>query len=172
MGKGLPRSRARGSQAQKGIVRQTIQLKNVPMTINGASGVGWGTAVIGDFPEGNILFLGAVAYIGLTGPGSGVVAAFNGDYGIGSTPANDATITGGDVDLIPSTATIIAANRVAPVARGTHAVAVTGTVYDNTDGSLEINLNILIDDADISADGLVFLINGSLDIVYTVLGDD
>ena len=45
-------------------------------------------------------------------------------------------------------------------------------ILDNTDGSLEINLNLLIDDADISADGIPITADGEFQILYTMLLDD
>jgi len=59
--------------------------------------------------------------------------------------------------------------RVSPVVRAT---GVTAAIFDNTDGSLEINLNLIIDDATISADDVEFTASGVLEIVYCVLGDD
>lgn len=56
-----------------------------------------------------------------------------------------------------------------PRARGTNA---TQAILDNTDGSLELNLNLLIDDANISADSQSLTASGELHIVYSVLGDD
>jgi hypothetical protein len=46
-------------------------------------------------------------------------------------------------------------------------------IIDNTDGSAEVNLNVLLD-ADEVSDGedVVVTVTGSVDIVYSVLGDD
>lgn len=168
--KGLPRSRSRGPAAANPIIKRVIPVRNVTITVDGASGVGYGSAVIGDLPEGNILFLGAVAYMQFQGPGSaGLTDTYDGDYGIGTTPPSDATITGADVDIIASTALGAATAEISPRVRGTNA---TQAVFDNTDGSLEINLSLLIDDANISADDLAFTANGELFISYIVLGDD
>ena len=76
-----------------------------------------------------------------------------------------------EVDLIQSTALGAATAKVSPVARGTHAVAITGTVLDNTDGSLELNLNLLIDDANISG-AADFTATGVVELSYIILGDD
>jgi hypothetical protein len=171
--KGLPRSRARGGAQRNTIIKQTVPVRNVLVTVAGATGVGWGTAVIGGLPQGNILLVGAVSYMQFTGPTSAsLVDTFDGDYGIGSTPASDGTITGGDVDIIQSTALGAATAEVSPRVRGTSTGATAGVVLDNTDGSLELNLNLLIDDANISADNIAMRANGELFLSYIVLGDD
>lgn len=169
--KGLQRSLSRGSPARQDVVKQVVKVNKLAIQVDGATGVGFGSAVIGDLPEGNILFLGAVAYMQFTKAASatGIQATFDGDYGIGTTPASDATITGADVDIIASTALGAATAGVSPRARGTNA---TQAIFDNTDGSLELNLNLLIDDANISADDQDLMVSGELYIVYSVLGDD
>lgn len=171
MSKGLPRSLGRGGNKQP-VRRIDLKFKNVPISVAGTSGIGWGTAVIGDLPEGNILLLGAVSYAQFTGPTSAsLVDTFAGNYGIGSTPADDATITNGDVDIIQSTALSAATAEVSPLTRGTSAGSAAGVILDNTDGSLELNLNLLIADADISGT-VAMTATGILHLSYIVLGDD
>ncbi len=174
MGKGFPRSLKHANKATAHIVRETIKVRSLALTVDGATGVGYGSAVAGDFPEGNILFLGAVAYLAFTGPTSAnLVDTWEGDYGIGTTPAGDATITGTDVDLIPSTALAAATAEASPRTRGTQADgAKAGQVFDNTDGSLEVNVSLLVDDADIDADGIAMTAEGEIFMSYIVLGDD
>lgn len=171
MGKGLRRSLG-GIAAQpqlQTIIKQRVSLRNVSVTVDGATGVGFGTAVIGDLPEGNILLLGAVANLTFRGPGTGHVATFNGDFAIGSVPTADATLNGAEVNIIPSTAMGPAVANVTPEARGANATAV---MLDNTDGSLELNLAVLIDDADISANGVAVVVSGEVMLLYSVLLDD
>ncbi len=173
MTKGLIRSLSRGPANRQKIIKQTIAVRDGLLTVAGASGVGFGSLVIGDLPEGNILFLGAVAYIQATGPTSGdLVDTWEGDFGVGTTPAGDGTLTAGDVDLIQSTAFAAATAEASPRTRGTSLGADTGEVHDNTDGSLEINLSILVDNADIAANGIVMTVNGDVELSYIVLMDD
>lgn len=170
--KGLPRSRSRGPQAFSPIIKTTVKATNVAVSVAGTSGVGWGTAVIGDLPEGNILLLGAVAYFTFTGPTSASLSdTFDGDYAIGSAPTGDATLSGSEVDIIQSTALGAATAEVSPRARGTSTGATAGVILDNTDGSLELNLQLLIDDADISGT-VAMTATGVLHLSYIVLGDD
>lgn len=168
--KGYARGLSRGSPQRQDIIKQVVKVKNGVITVSGATGVGFGTLVIGDLPEGNILFLGAVSYFQFTKlAATGVQDTFDGDYGVGSTPASDATITAGDVDIAASAALGAATAGASPRVRSSGA---TQAVLDNTDGSLELNLNLLIDDANISADTQTLTVNGELYISYIVLGDD
>lgn len=170
MTKGLARSLSRGQFAGTQVKRKVIPIRDLALTVDGASGVGFGSAVIGDFEEGNILFLGAVGYIQATGPTSADLADdWEGDFAVGTTPAGDGTLTGADVDILPATAFAAATAEASPRTRAANA---TQAVFDNTDGSLEINLSILVDDADIGADGIAMTVNGELFIAYLVLGDD
>jgi hypothetical protein len=171
MGKGLRRSLggvAANPQAQT-VVKMTVPVRAVAVTVNGATGIGFGTAVIGDLPEGNILLLGSVANLNFVGSGTGHVATFNGDFSIGSAPNADTALAGAEVDIVPSTAVGPAVANVAPQARG---VLGTPLMLDNTDGSLELNLNVLIDDADISANGVIFTVTGAVTLLFAVMLDD
>lgn len=173
MGKGLPRSMSRGAFARQEIQKAVYKARSLAIEVDGATGVGWGTAVLGDLPEGNILLHGAVAYMQFTGPTSASLDdTYDGDYSIGTTPTADATISGTDADIIPSTALGAATAEVSPRARGASTTSLAGAIFDNTDGSLEINLNLLIDDANVGADNLAFTATGELIILYSVLADD
>lgn len=169
--KGFVRALTRGKPQNAPVVRQRVKLRNKPIQVNGLTGVGWGTTVVGDLPDGNILFLGATAYLQFTkaAAASGIQAAFDGDYSIGSAPTADAALAGAEVDIVPSSALGAATAGVSPVARGANA---TQVMLDNTDGSLELNLNLLIDDANISADAQDLTVSGVIDLAYIVLGDD
>lgn len=173
MGKGLPRSHSRGVPLSKEIIKQLVTLDEVAVSVAGTSGVGWGTAVIGGLPEGNLLFLGAVGYMTISGPGSSgdLDDAWLGDYGVGTTPADDGTITTGDVDIIQSTGTTAATAEVSPRTRGTSLGADTGEVHDNTDGSLELNLNVLVDNDKIGGT-VAMTVTGVLELSYIMLLDD
>lgn len=167
--KGLPRSLSRSAAGTGGASGKNIPIKGLALTTTGLAGVGFGTVVISGLPEGNILLLGAVAYLQFTKSSAGTLAAFDGDYAIGSAPTADATLAGAEVDIIPSTALGAATAGVSPMVRGANA---TQVILDNTDGSLELNLNLLIDDASVSADGQAFMVSGVLALAYIVLGDD
>jgi hypothetical protein len=171
MGKGLPRSLS-GNSPKQIIHRAMLPLRSVLISTLGATGVGWGTAPIGGFPQGNILFLGAACSLSFAGSGAdaGLGDTWAGDFSVGTTPADDATITGADVDLIPSTPLAPATAEASPITRGVSTA--NAVIHDNTAGALSINLNLLIDDVDISADGVPILVDGFVALSYVVLGDD
>lgn len=169
MSKGLPRSMSRGSAARQEIIKKTIPI-DASVSVDGLTGVGFGSVVVGDLPEGNILLLGAVSYIRLTGPTSAnLVDTFEGDYSIGTTATADATVAGTDADIIPLTAIGPATAEVTALTR---AVNATAAVLDNTDGSLELNLNVLIDDLSIDANDIPIAATGNITLLYAVMSDD
>jgi len=170
MSKGLKRSLARGG-VQAPIVKQNIPVRN--LTVNVADGApGFGTAVIAALPQGNLLYLGAVSYLQFVTTDADVTATFGGDYSIGTVPtANNSLGDAGDADIIPSTPMGAATAKVSPIIRGASTDALGGGIIDNTDGSLELNLNVLIDDAAISG-AAPFTVNGVVSIAFIVLGDD
>ncbi|MEE8519339.1 MAG: hypothetical protein V3S98_09465 [Dehalococcoidia bacterium] len=174
MGKGLPRSHSRGQFTRQELIKQLIVVEDLLITVDGASGVGFGSVVMGDFPKGNLLFLGAVSYMQFTGPGSvDLEEDWTGDFSIGTTPTADATPASNDVNLIQLTTIAPASAEVSPRTRAIHVqTSETGTIHDNTDNSLEMNLNVIIDDADINADGIVLTVNGVIELLYSVLLDD
>lgn len=173
MGKGLSRSMARAGNSAATIQKSTLSLNGKTITVDGATGVGFGSLAFGGFREGNIMLLGAVGYVGISTESTDVTVDFEGDLAVGSTPASDGTLSAGDADIIPSSAIGPASTRAIAEARFTQDDgSICGVVLDNTDGSLELNLNLLIDDADISADGVELTLTGVLVIAYIVLGDD
>lgn len=170
MTKGLKRSIQRGGTARSIVRKGTFILKNLAINVDGVTGIGFGTAVLGDFPVGNILLLGAMSYIQISkGVAAGTIDTFAGNYSVGSAPTADAVLSGAEVDVIPSTALAAATAGVSPLTRGVQAAQ---AMLDNTDDSLELNLNLLIDDASISANTQGLIANGVVEVLYSVLLDD
>jgi hypothetical protein len=176
MGKGLPRSLSRGGLAGGAVAESlVIPVQALTISVAGTVGVGWGTAVLRGLPTGNVMLLGCVANLTFSGPAGGsadLVDTWNGDFGLGTTPADDGTITLGDVDLVPSTAVGPAVAEVSPRTQGVQPDgSLCGVIFDNSAGTLEINLNLLIDDADISGD-VDMTADGDVHIAYIMLGSD
>lgn len=172
MGKGLPRSMARGAPQRQIVRKHTVNINHtVAVTATGAA-VGFGTTVIGDLPEGNILVLGAAGYVQLSGSGSdaNLDATWDGDFSVGTSPTADVTLSGTEVDILASTALGAATAEVSPRVR---AVNATQSILDNTDGAMELNLNVLVDAANIVDGATVNLTaRGVLQIAYVVMLDD
>lgn len=173
MTKGLTRSLNRAPAQLAHLRKKTILVEDLELTFTGSTGVAVeATAVIGDFEEGNILILGAVSYLSFAGSGSdaNLAADWQGEYGIGTTAMSDATISGDDEDIIigtdlgPATAEVVARTR---------GIGEAQSIVDNTDGSLEINLNVYLDADEVTnTEDSVITVNGELHILYSVLGDD
>ena len=175
MATGLVRSLGRASEADQRIVKRQIQISASADITGVAVTVDATTVVIGQLPEGNILLLGAVASIAVAGGADiHIIDNWDGDYGIGTIPNANVDLTdAGDDDIIPSTAISAgASDKDAPLTRGV-STATEQVIIDNTAGTMELNLNILIDDNVITDDeDGTFAISGVLDLVYVVLGDD
>ena len=149
----------------------TIPIRNISLAVaNGAPG--FGTVVLAGLPQGNILFLGAVSYLQFFTDDADITATFDGDYSIGTVPTVDGDLAdANEADIIPSTAFGAATAKLSPVIRGVSTDALGGLIIDNTDNTLELNLNVLIDDAAI-AGAATFTVNGTVAIAYLVMGDD
>jgi hypothetical protein len=170
MSKGLSRSLSRGKSTAQPITKQNIQVVETVSVADGAPG--FGTTVIAALPTGNLLFLGAVAYLQFTTADADVITTFDGDYSLGTVATVDGDVAdANEADLIPSTAFGAATAKVSPVIRGASTDALGGGIIDNTAGDKYINLNVLIDDASISG-AADFTVRGSVHIACIVLGDD
>lgn len=171
--KGLPRSLSRGRTHQEAITKIRLPIDHdITSTATGIA-IGFGSVVLGGLPEGHLKIIGAGIKVQFSGPVGGsadLVDTFDGDFGVGSTPADDATITAGDVDLIPSTALGAATAEVSPLLTVADGVDL---VLDNTAADLEINLNLLIDAAD-QADttSVVMRATGYVEITLITMLDD
>jgi hypothetical protein len=169
MPKGLPRSLA---HAKDDVLQKVvIPVKNVTISVvDGAPG--YGSVALAGLPEGNVLFLGAVAYLQLLTADADITTTFDGDYSIGTAATVDGDLAdANEADIIPSTALGAATAKLSPVVRGVSTDALGGLIIDNTANTLNFNLNLLIDDAAISG-AANFTVNGTLYLAYLVLGDD
>lgn len=174
MTKGLTRSLSRGTALIQHVIKQTIVVEDLSLVVTSVStAVGFGSVVAEGLPEGNILLLGAVGYLKFDGSGSdaNLTATWEGDFSVGTAPVTDTDLTDpSDIDILPSTELAAAT---AEIGVRTRAAAAAGTMIDNTDGSLEVNINALIDAADITDDESVTLtVNGEIYLSYVMLGDD
>lgn len=173
--KGLPRSLSHSSPQTADVVKQVLTI-NTSLSFTGVTDtVVFATSVLSGLPQGNILFLGAVAYLKLTGPGSANLSdTFDGDFGIGTIPTVDADLTdAGDDNIIPSTALGAATAEVSPLVRGTSTTTEQGAIFDNTAGDLEVNLNVLLDANMVTnAQTVAIRATGFVHLAYIVLGDD
>lgn len=176
MAKGLQRSLKRGAQATRDIITLRLAFEESIDITGVAATVDAGSFVIGALPQGNLLFLGAVTYVQVDGGADAhIIDNWDGDFGIGTIPNADVDLAdAGDDDIIPSTALSAgASDKLAPSTRGASTGTEHGLIIDNTDGSLELNFNLLIDDNVITdtEDG-TFTVTGTLHLALIVLGND
>jgi hypothetical protein len=171
--KGYQRGMSRGAKARDDVVRSDIPLKNVAVTMTDATTAGsWGTAVVAGLPQGNILILGAVlSQVQLVKGSAALIDAFVATLALGSDPTADATLSAGEVDIIPATAQSAATGGTLTGARVVSTATQNGTIIDNTAGDKELNLNVTVPDAS-STGNSSFTVNGVLHLAYIVLGDD
>ncbi len=170
MSKGLIRSQERGAALEQKITKMTLSLDGLAMAITEDTAIGWGTVVVGGLPEANILLLGLVMDATLTASGTGIEADFAGSVALGTvaTADDDITTPATNDDMLTSTAYSAADTSVATFKVDN----ATSVIIDNTDGTAEINLNVIIDDAGVAGDVGVLTAAGALYIVYVTLGDD
>lgn len=168
--KGLRRSINRGADVLKDVVKIDIGVDDLALSVDGAV-IGFGSAVLTNLPEGNFVLIGCVCYLDFLTADADVGATWAGDYSVGTAPTADSTLSGAEVDIIASTAIAAATAKQSPITRGASSATENSVVFDNTDGSLELNLNMLVDDADI-ADDADFTVNGTVHLAIVMLGDD
>ncbi len=173
MAKGLARSLSRGSALADHIVSKLRIPLDITVTVTAVTtAVGFGSTVIAGLPEAHLKILAVACLVDVSGPvgSADLTDTWEGDFGVGTTPASDATISAADEDLITETALGAAVAEVAPTVVVADGVDL---VLDNTDGSLEVNFNLLIDAADIVDDAVVIMtVTGVVEITYITMLDD
>lgn len=170
MGKGLPRSTGRGAAQRQEIMTLRVPVRDLTLSVTDGA-PGFGAAVGAGLPEGNILYLGCVSYLQFSTTDADVTATWEGDYSLGTAPTADGVLSGAEIDLVPSTPIAAATAQVSPVTRAASTQTEQSVIFDNTDGSLEVNINLLVDDASI-AGAADFTVDGAIHIAFIVLGDD
>lgn len=179
MAKGLPRVAKNSTLTVPGdFGRVTIPVRNLSLTataITTANGIG--TVVLGDFPDGNILMLGAVSYLRFSTSDANVTSAvWTGSYSIGSAPDADGNQTDtGENDIILAQPLGAATAKVSPYTRGQSGTpgASYPQILNNENGSLEVNLNFFITAAHITdSSSALFKVDGVLHMAYIMLGDN
>ena len=174
--KGLKRSLSRGDAGLQEVFRMDMAFDESVDITGVAATVDAGNFVLGALPQGNLLFLGAVVYVIVDATGDAdVIDNWAGDFGIGTVPQNEVDLAdAGEDDIIASTALAAGvSDKVTASTRGASTTTEHGLIIDNTDGSLELNFNLLIDD-NVITDTAVgsFRCYGTIHAAFIVLGDD
>lgn len=154
-----------------GVTKTVLKLVNTPLPlIDTAATVARCALKVFDMPEGLIQIFGSVANLAITKSAAGVNADFDGDFALGSAAAAaDATLTGTEANILPSTATPQAVAGVT-TAKG---VSTAGVLLDGTTTPVDVYLNILVDDADqdVTTTPTNLIANGTITILWANIGD-
>lgn len=158
-----------------GALRKTVlRLENFTISLVDEAGVvAHGAAKIFDFPEGAILFHGAVADLAVTKSSAGVNDDWDGDFALGTVAAdNDASLAAAEQDLVPTTPTPQASSG-ATTAKGKSTATESGSVLDGTTTPKDVFLNVLVDDADhdVTTTPCNLIFNGTVTLFWSNLGD-
>lgn len=151
------------------IYKTTITIAALSVTTVDAGAAGaHGSQKIYDFPEGNILVLGAVGELTLTAGAGGITdtASVVASVGTVAVGTDNATLTSTEADIVPSTAATLSGGI------GTANMQNTATlIKDGTATPVDAILNIAVPDAGSSADDTV-TVDGTLTITWMNLGNN
>lgn len=161
------------------VIQTTLTLTDVELLAGNTTGVSFGSVKLYDFPEGRIGILSTTAYFpsidwsdAARDGGDAPAATGSGDYSLGTTAADDGTLTGTDVDILPSSAMLDPF--VASVGRSNAGTALAAMAqWDGTTTAVDMYLNALIDDADVSDGdaGAIVKFTGTIKFTWVNLGD-
>lgn len=176
MAKGLPRSLSRAKIETAAIKKVRIDLNEVAVTVDGATGVGFGSTLVWTPPEGMILVVGVAAILQFTKVGASIVDTWNGDLALGTAAEDDGSPGANEATLmtqlpIPQAVSGVSARKGYGVLTNHAAENTNDTLIDNTGNDRSVYLNLYIDDADISADGQDVNVDGHIYILHSFLGD-
>ncbi len=168
--KGLPRSQSRGPKFQDDVVKAVLKFDKTFTVLNGTANPGIGSVSVAGLPKGMLMILGSrVRGLIFSTASANAIATWDGDWAVGSAPNADANLsTAADFDLNGVTGGQAIGAATAKVSPTQDVTSWKGAVLDNKDGSKEVNLNVMIDDASQSGD-IVLNAKGILELVYVVL---
>lgn len=163
--------------SQAGYTKTVLRFEDTPIPLVDEAGVvAYGSLKVFDMPAGLILIAGAVADLAVTTEAvdpeadSGVIATFDGDFGVGTTAAgNNNALATTEQNIIPTTPTPQAVGG-ATTAKG---VSTAGVVLDGTGTAADVFLNFLVDDADqdVTTEPSRLVVNGTLTLIWALAGD-
>lgn len=157
--------------SQVGYTKTVLRFEDTPIPLVDEAGVvAYGSLKVFDLPVGLILVASAVADLAVTKSSAGVIAAFDGDFGVGSAAAgNNNALAGTEQNIIPTTATPQAVAG-ATTAKG---ISTAALQLDGTAGAVDVFLNFLVDDADhdVTTTPCNLILNGTLTLIWAIAGD-
>lgn len=161
------------TERNQGELRQTIfTLSAVSLTVTDTGGAAGAHCAIQlyDFPAGLIDYLGGTTDLAITAGAGGIAdgAAVVGSVGTVTVGVGNATLTGTEADLIPSTASTLAAGVGATKGKST---ATEKALHDGTATAKDVFLNFAVPDADVSASDTLS-VTGTVTLTWINHGDN
>lgn len=155
---------------QSGPVHTTVlTITALSITMTDATTAGChGSQKIYDFPAGNIVILGATTDLAITAGAGGITdtAAVVGSVGSATVGTDNATLSGTEANIVPSTAASLTGGVGACDGQSTGVV-----VLDGTDTAADAYLNLAVPDAGSSANDTIS-VSGTVTLVWVNLGDN
>lgn len=163
-----------------GARKTVLEFVNVSFALTDDAGVkAWSGQKILDLADGLVVYKGAV--IDLTATSStypavtGLVAAWDGDFALGSASAlnaADSSPDGTEVDLVALTATVQAVAGVGTL-KGISTTTEAPLTKDGTATAFPIHLTIVVDDGDqdVTTTPTNLLLNGTVTVDWQYIGD-
>lgn len=146
----------------------TLNLDRTPVTVVGATGVGFGSVQLGTFPQGRILILGVTVSLAfpIISTAGDLADTADGDFAMGTIVCTDGDLTDADdVSILPKTAT---ASNALSTAVG--AALAASAQFDGTTTAVPIILNVALDDAETDETSILGA-TGNVTITWIDLGD-
>lgn len=158
------------SEKSGAIQKTVLTLTNVAVaTVDATTSGAQGSLKVYDFPEGNLVFLGATTNLTIARVGTAITATAAVVASVGTATAGvDATLTGTEADLVPSTTATLTAG--AGTAKGK---SLTGgiAVFDGTATAKDAYLNFAMPDAS-STGNDTLTVNGTITLLWANAGDN
>lgn len=152
-----------------GAIHKTVlTLAATPISVVGATGIGFGGTKIYDFPAGRIAILGVTASLAfpIVSTEGNLANTADGDWAMGTTSEEDGTMDRAtDINLLPKTAT--SANS---LSTAVGAALVATTQIDGTGTAVDVYVNLTIDDAETDETSILGA-TGTVTISWVNLGD-
>jgi hypothetical protein len=149
--------------------RTVMPITNLSVTMTDATTAGsHGAHKLYDFPAGNILILGATTNLTIARVGTQITAAAAvvGALGSVATATDNATLTGTEANVVPSTTATLTSGAGSMLGSSSGSVTLNGTSTP-----IDLFLNFAIPDAG-SGGNDALLVNGTVEVAWINLGDN
>jgi hypothetical protein len=151
------------------VVQQTVLfLDHTPITTVGATGVGFGSVLLGAFPAGRILLLGTTVSLAfpIISTEGDLANTADGDFAMGTIACTDGDLTDAtDVNILPKTAT--SANS---LSTAVGAALAASAQIDGTSTDVPVYISVALDDAETDETSIVGA-TGTVTLTWVNLGD-